>query len=97
MDFKFYFEDEDATYIIIKCYYTSNGMDAVLWQSEQLTYIDPETNDYTGIQDVRLSTSQNVYNLQGIKVGSMEQLKKLPKGSVAVVKVGDKTVKVLMK
>ena len=40
MDFDFYFSLDDTEYIIIKCYYTSNGKDTILWESDKLTYID---------------------------------------------------------
>lgn len=77
MDFDSYFESNE--FIIVKCYYTSNGKDTVLWQSEKLTYIDPKDN--TGISDIQQQLStHNVYTPQGIVVGRKEQLNDLPAG-----------------
>lgn len=78
MDFDFYLALSDV--MIIKCYYTSNGRETLLWQSDTLNYIDPETNNI--IRPVKQTQTQSrlVYNLQGMIVASEEQFDKLPSG-----------------
>ena len=78
MEFGSYFEYDER--IFIKCYYTSKGKDTVLWQSEWLTYIDPDTNGLKGVEVDKQSTSQNVYSLQGVVICTYEQFNQLPPG-----------------
>lgn len=80
MNFDFYFSLDDTEYIIVKCYYTSNGKDTILWKSEELTYIDPIVTDCRDSKDTLRQLNQNIYNLQGVAVGKMEHFDQLPAG-----------------
>ena len=80
MNFDFYFSLDDTEYIIVKCYYTSNGKDTILWESEELTYIDPIVTDCRDSKDTLPHLNQDIYNLQGVAVGKMEHFDQLPAG-----------------
>lgn len=77
----FYFDYTET--LVVKCYYTSNGKTALLWQSEKLTYIDPSTN---GIEQVEQERSQKVYNMYGRLVGTSDKINELPRGIYIVGK-----------
>ena len=80
MNFDFYFSLDDTEYIIVKCYYTSNGKDTILWKSEELTYIDPIVTDCRDSKDTLPHLNQDIYNLQGVAVGKMAHFDQLPAG-----------------
>lgn len=69
MNFFFYFHDFNFEYIIIKCYYTSNGEDTVLWKSEELAYTDPSTNILLGDanNDGKVNAADIVYVVSFLK------------------------------
>ena len=78
MQFDLYFEFDER--IFIKCYYTSNGKETILWKSEWLTYIDPETNGIKRVEVDQQTMPPYIFNLQGIYVGTYRQLNQLPSG-----------------
>ena len=59
--------------------YMFNGNRLVRETTKEFT-INSETSDYKGIEIVQQPQNQKVYNLQGIRVGTKEQLYQLPVG-----------------